>query len=94
MLELPGLEVVLPILIAQLKLRRAAVTQEPFSGIKFIKVLDTVRAGIITAFIDSDLRADFPDKQGMLTMGAVVFSFFSRKRMLMRNRWPQTLHRT
>ena len=77
MLELPGLEVVLPILIAQLKLRRAAVTQEPFSGIKFIKVLDAVRTAISTTFIDSDLRADFPDKQGMLTMGAVVFSFFS-----------------
>jgi hypothetical protein len=35
-----------------------------------------MRALIITALIDGNLFPVFPSKEGMMTIGAVVFSFF------------------
>ena len=61
---------ILPVLIAELKLRAAFLLKGTFSGIKLIKGLSAMKAIIVTAFIDSDVFALFPFKQGAIAIRA------------------------
>lgn len=70
MVKFVGLVMIFPILIAELKLRVAFLLKGTFSGIKLIEGLSTMRAVIITAFIDSDLFALFPLKEGAIAIRA------------------------
>lgn len=61
---------ILPVLIAELKLRVKLFLKGTFSGIKLIEGLSTMKAIIVTAFIDSDIFAHFPFKQGAIAIRA------------------------
>ena len=66
---------VLPVLIAELKLRAVFFLKGTFSGIKLIESMDAVRTIIVTAFIDGDFFAFFPFKQGAIAIRAEIFGF-------------------
>lgn len=70
MVKFFGLVMILPVLIAELKLRAAFLLKGTFSGIKLIKGLSTMKTIIIAAFKDSDLFALFPFKQGAIAIRA------------------------
>lgn len=70
MVKFVGLVMILPVLIAELKLRTAFLLKGTFSGIKLIKCLSTMEAIIIRTFIDSDIFAHFPFKQGAIAIRA------------------------
>jgi hypothetical protein len=61
---------ILPVLIAELKLRVKLFLKGTFSGIKLIEGLSTMKAIIVRAFIDSDIFAHFPFKQGAIAIRA------------------------
>lgn len=75
MLKLIGLVMILPVLVAELKLRAEFFADKAFSGIELVESLDAMLAVIITALIDSDLFTVFPLKKGMMAVWAVVFGF-------------------
>lgn len=70
MIKFVWLVVILPVLIAEFKLRAAFFLKGAFRGIQLIKGLSTMAAIIIRAFIDSNLFALFPFKQGAIAIGA------------------------
>lgn len=70
MVKFVGLVMIFPVLIAELKLRAAFLLKGTFSGIKLIKCLSTMKAIIIRTFIDSDIFAHFPFKQGAIAIRA------------------------
>lgn len=70
MVKFVGLVMILPVLIAELKLRTAFLLKGTFSGIKLIESLNAVRTIIITAFIDGNFFALFPFKQGAIAIRA------------------------
>lgn len=74
--KLMRLKVILSVLIAEFKLWAAGFSKETFSWVKLTEILDTMRAVIITTLIDGNLFAVFPGKEGLMAIGAVVFSFF------------------
>lgn len=53
---------ILSVLIGELKLRTKLFADETFSGIKFIKGLNAMRAVIVTTFMDSDIGTLFPEE--------------------------------
>lgn len=65
-----GLVMILPVLVAELELRAAFLLKNTFSCIELIKCLSTMKAVIIAAFIDSDLFAHFPFKEGAIAIRA------------------------
>ena len=69
MVKFVGLVMILPVLIAELKLGATFFLKRTFSGIKLINGLSTMKAIIIAAFKDSDLFALFPFKQGAIAIG-------------------------
>jgi hypothetical protein len=75
--QLVGFVMVLSVLVIKFKLRGARFLNETFSGVKFIESLNAVRAIIITAFIDGDLFAIFPPKEGMVAIRAKELGFFT-----------------
>ena len=75
--QFTGLVMVLSVLIIKLKLRGVGFLNETFRRIKFIEGLDTIRAMIITAFINSDLFTIFPPKEGLVAIRAEEFGFFA-----------------
>jgi hypothetical protein len=72
-----GFVMVLSVLIIKFKLRGARFLNETFRGVEFIESLDTIRAMIITAFINSDLFTIFPPKEGMVAIRAKEPRFFT-----------------
>lgn len=70
MVKFIGPVMIFPVLIAKLKLRAAFLLKGTFSGIKFIKGLSTMKAIIIRTFIDSDIFAHFPFKEGAVAIRA------------------------
>jgi hypothetical protein len=75
MLKFTGMVMILPVVVAEFKLRAEFFTDKTFSRIKFLKSLDAMVAVIITAFIDGDFFTVFPLKEGMMTVWAIVFGF-------------------
>ncbi len=66
---------VLPVLIAKLKLGAVFLLKRTFSGIKLVESLDAVWTIVVTAFIDGDFFALFPFKQGAIAIRAEIFGF-------------------
>jgi hypothetical protein len=64
---------ILPVLIAELKLRASFLLQCPFSRVEFREGLDAVLAAIVRAFVERDLFPDLPSKESMVAVGAEVF---------------------
>jgi len=75
MMEFTGFEMVLPVLIAEFKLRAKFFLDKAFSRIKLIESLNAMGAVIVTAFIDSNLFTLFLHKEGMMAIRAEVFGF-------------------
>jgi hypothetical protein len=73
--EVAGFEMILSVLIAELKLRTELFPHKAFSRIKLIEGLNAMRAVIITAFIDSNLFTMFPLKEGAVAIRAEIFGF-------------------
>lgn len=73
--EVAGFEMILSVLIAELKLRTELFPYKAFSRIKLIEGLNAMRAVIITAFIDSNLFTMFPLKEGAVAIRAEIFGF-------------------
>jgi len=70
MQQLVGLVMIFPVLIAEFKLGGSCFPDGEFRGVKLIKSLDAMRAVIVRAFIDSDIFAHFPFKQGAIAIRA------------------------
>jgi len=66
---------ILPVLIAEFKLGRSFFLKRSFGSIKIIKGLSAMKAVIIAAFIDSDIFAHFPFKEGAIAIRAEEFGF-------------------
>ncbi len=75
MLEFIGFVMVLPVLIAEFKLRTELFSYKAFSRTKLIESLNAMGAVIITAFINSNLFTFFPLKERMMAIRAEVFRF-------------------
>lgn len=75
MIKFVWLVVILPVLIAELKLRTTFLLKGTFSGIQLIKGMSTMKAIIVAAFIDSDIFTLFPFKEGVIAIRAEVFGF-------------------
>jgi len=74
-MEFTGFVMVLPVLIAEFKLRAKFFLDNAFSRIKLIESLNAMGAVIITAFINSNLFTFFPLKECMMAIRAEVFGF-------------------
>jgi hypothetical protein len=72
-----GFVMVLSVLIIKFKLRGARFLNETFSGVEFIESLGTIRAMIITAFINGELFRLFPPKEGLVAIRAEELGFFA-----------------
>ncbi len=70
---LVGLVVILPVLVAEFKLRASFLLEGPLSRIEFRKSLNAVLAVVIGAFVDRDLFARLPAKEGVIAVRAEVF---------------------
>lgn len=75
MVKFVGLVMILPVLVAELELRAAFLLKGAFSGIKLIKCLSTMKAIVVRTFIDSDIFAHFPVKQGAIAIRAEELGF-------------------
>jgi hypothetical protein len=75
MTEFTGFEMVLPVLIAEFKLRAKFFLDKAFSRIKLIESLNAMGAVIVTAFINSNLFTFLPLKECMMAIRAEVFGF-------------------
>jgi len=75
MLKFIGFVMILPVLVAELKLRAEFFADKAFSGIELVESVDAMLAVIITAFIDGDLCTVFPFKEGTMAVWAVVYGF-------------------
>jgi hypothetical protein len=69
------LEVVLPILVGELKLRASLLGQGLFPLVKFIDLPDPMGAGVVAALVDGHFFSLFPGEEGVLAVGAVVLGF-------------------
>ena len=63
------------ILITDFKLRGAFHAQFFFIFIKFIEFSKAMRTFTITALVDRYFRRLLPEKESMITIGAVIFGF-------------------
>ncbi len=70
-----GFVMILPVLVAELKLRAEFFADKALSRVKFLKSLDAMGAVIIAALIDGGLLTVFPFKEGIMAVGAIVFGF-------------------
>ena len=75
MLKFIGIVMILPVVVAELKLRAECITDKTLSRVELVHGLNAMPAVIITAFIDGDLFTAFPFKEGMMAIWAIVFSF-------------------
>ena len=69
-----GMVMILPVLVAELKLGAELITDKTLSRVKLVHGLNAMLAVIITAFIDGDLFTVFPLKEGMMAVWAIIFS--------------------
>ena len=74
-MEFTGFEMVLPVLLAEFKLRAKFFLDKAFSRIKLIESLNAMGAVIVTAFINSNFFTFFPLKERMMAIRAEVFGF-------------------
>src|SRR5262249_51172259 len=70
--QLSWLEVILPILIAQLELGEAQLLQQFFVPLQSLLLLPVVKAAIARALIDGAVRALFPAVEGAVTVRTPV----------------------
>ena len=77
MMKFSGLVMILPVLVAELKLRAEFITDKTLSRVELVHGLNAMPAVVITAFIDGDLFTAFPLKEGMLAVWAIIFSFIN-----------------
>lgn len=75
MLKFRGIVMILPVVVAEFKLRAEFITDKAFSRVELVESLGAMLAVIITAFIDGDLCTVFPLKEGMMAVWAVVLGF-------------------
>ena len=75
MLKFIGMVMILPVLVAEFKLRAEFITYKTLSRVKLVHGLNAMLAVIITAFIEGDLFTVFPLKEGMMAVWAIIFSF-------------------
>jgi len=68
-----GFVMVLPVLIAEFKLRASLLLQRTFSRVELRKRLDTMPAAVVAALIERDLFPDFPAEERVIAVGAEVF---------------------
>lgn len=75
MLKFIGMVMILPVLVAEFKLRAEFITDNTLSRVKLVHGLNAMLAVIITAFIEGDFFTVFPLKEGMMAVWAKKFSF-------------------
>ena len=75
MLKFIGMVMILPVLVAELKLGAEFITDKTLSRVKLVHGLNAMLAVIITAFIEGDLFTVFPLKEGIMAVWAIIFSF-------------------
>jgi len=75
MLKFIGMVMILPVLVAEFKLRAEFITDKTLSRVKLVHGLNAMLAVIITAFKEGDLFTMFPLKEGMMAVWAIIFSF-------------------
>lgn len=73
MLKFIGIVMILPVVVAKLKLRAEFITDKTLSRVELVHGLNAMLAVIITAFIDGDFFTAFPLKEGMMAIWAIVF---------------------
>jgi hypothetical protein len=66
------LVVVLPVLVGELELRTPFPGKDLFPLVEFIDLPYPMRAGIVTALVDSHILSVLPGEEGALAVGAVV----------------------
>jgi hypothetical protein len=75
MMKFNGIVMILPVLVAELKLRAEFITDKTLCRVKLVHGLNAMLAVIITAFIDGDFSTVFPLKEGMMAVWAIIFGF-------------------
>jgi hypothetical protein len=73
MLKFSGIVMILPVVVAEFKLRAEFITDKTFGRVELVESLGAMPAVIIAALIDGDLCTVFPFKEGMMAVWAVVF---------------------